>query len=129
MVAVGVGDEDVAHPLTGVEGGHDGIDVSVEQRAGIDDGDVAVAHEVGAGAEVGELARVLGHDPAHEGGDLLDAPVHHVEVPHEGDRRRHRYIPWRMKAMASARAAASCSKMPRTAEVTVRAPGFFTPRI
>ena len=86
---MGVRDEDVADALARFEGGDDGVHVGVEQRARIDDGDVAVPDDVRAGAEVGELARVLGHDPADEGRDLVDAPVDDVEVADERDRRGH----------------------------------------
>ena len=70
MVAVGVGDEDMRHGLAA----H-----SIEQRlgmglvigAGIDDRDLALAHDVADRAGEGEWARIVAEDPPHARADLL----------------------------------------------------------
>lgn len=78
--------------------------------------------------------------PATPGSDIrVDPPEHLTEdpagaeggsrcPPQSGGSRPNPYTP-RINDNASARAAASPSKHPRTAEVTVEAPGFRTPRI
>jgi len=83
----------VGDALARLEGGDDGVHMGVEQRARIDDSDLAVADDVGAGAEVGELAGVLGHDPTDERRDLIDAAIGDIEVADEGDRHGHRSGP------------------------------------
>ncbi len=65
VVAMTVGDEDRAHPLT-LERCHQRVAVRVDHRPGVDDGDVAIADDVGAGAVIRELRRVLGDDPPDE---------------------------------------------------------------
>ncbi len=77
VVAVAVGDADGRDALAGERRGQ-GVAVAVEQRSGVDDGDLALAHDVRAGAPVGELRRVLGDDPAQHRRDPVDPPVDDV---------------------------------------------------
>ena len=69
---MGVGDEDVRHLLVG-EPREERGDVLFELGAGIDDRDLALADDIGAGALEGERAGVLRDDAA--------------------DSRRHRFEP------------------------------------
>ncbi len=69
MIGVGVGDEDLRDALPRLERIHDRVDVRVDVRSGIDHRDVAVADDIGAGAEVGELARVLARPRAGSNGE------------------------------------------------------------
>ena len=85
VVGVGVGDEQVRDGLPRHRGQH-GVDVGVERRSGVDDGDAAPADDVGAGPPRGELRRVVGHHPADAGGHLHALAVPGVEVGQERDR-------------------------------------------
>jgi hypothetical protein len=82
-----VRDDDLRDALPRLERVDERVDVRGDVRPGIDDRDVAAPDDVGAGAEVGELARVLGDDAADQRRDLVDAPVPDVEVADERDRR------------------------------------------
>ena len=77
---MGVGDEDVADPLVGAEGGEHRVLVHAVGRSRVDDGDLAAAHEERGRALVGEGVGVLADDPADERAELVDPPV--LEVPH-----------------------------------------------
>ncbi len=72
--------------LPWLEGVEDRVDMRREIGTRIDDRDLAAAHDVGAGAEVGELARVLGDDAADQRRHLLDPSVLDLEVADERDR-------------------------------------------
>src|SRR5437762_3317447 len=63
VVAVGVGDEDVRHLLVGERGDERG-DVLFELEAGIDDRDLTLADDIGAGALIGKGPGVLRDDAA-----------------------------------------------------------------
>jgi len=71
LAAVGMSDQDMGHGLAAHR---------VEQRrrmrpivgAGIDDRDLASAHDVADGTGEGERARIVAEDPAHAGPDFVD---------------------------------------------------------
>lgn len=74
MVAVGVGDNDLADAPAGPDTGEDGLKMRVKVRAGIDDGDVAAADQVGVGAIPGEGRRI-------GGGQATDQAVGYHQTP------------------------------------------------
>ena len=61
MVAVGVGDQEVAYSLAG-QGGEDGVHVLGQGGARVDHGDTTAPDDVGPGAVEGEGARVVRDD-------------------------------------------------------------------
>src|SRR5215216_2187209 len=71
MIPVSVSNEDVGHPLA-VEAGQQRLDMLGEIGTGIDDGDLAFADDIGAGALIGERARVAGDDPPEPWGDRFE---------------------------------------------------------
>ena len=65
----------------------DRVDVRRDVGTRVDDRDIAASDDVGAGAEIGELARVLGDDAPDQRRDLIDPPVLDLEIADERDRR------------------------------------------
>ena len=98
-------DDDPRDALARFERLDDCVDVLAQVRAGIDDRDVAAADDVGARAEVRELARVVRDDTTDEWRHLIDAPVLDLEVAYERDRCGQTFLP--RNAMSSV-----CSSAP-----------------
>jgi hypothetical protein len=86
MVRVRVRDDDLRDALSRFERVDDRVDVRRDVGARIDDCDVTAPDDVGAGAEIGELARVLRDDAPDQGRDLVDPPVLDLEIANERDR-------------------------------------------
>ncbi len=71
MVAVGVGNEDMRHGLA-AHGVQQRLGMRLVVRAGIDDRDLASAHDVADRAGEGERARIVAKHPPHAGPRLVD---------------------------------------------------------
>src|SRR5262249_39537490 len=84
MVAVRVSDEDMRHRLAShrIELRRD---MSIVERAGIDERDFVLADDVAHRALEGEGAWIVGKEPPHAGRDLLDLTGRKVEALVEGD--------------------------------------------
>ena len=91
MVYMSVGYEDVGN-LFASHGAKEGLDVGFIVWAGIDDGDFAVSDYVGACASESELPRIVGRDPADQGGDLLRFTVRHFVISVEQGLQRKRWV-------------------------------------
>ena len=85
VIAMGVGHQQMRDGLA-LERVEQRVDVLGEIGPGIDDGDIAPAQHVGAGAVPGEGARVARDDAPHAGCDLLEHAVRERELARE----RHR---------------------------------------
>jgi hypothetical protein len=79
VVAVGVGDQDVGHPLAR-QTGEQGLDVLGEIGAGIDHRDLAATDDVGSGAPECEGAGVAGDDAADPRRHRLEPAVFEREL-------------------------------------------------
>ena len=93
MIAMRVGHEDMgdgfaAHRI------EQRRDMRLVERTGIDDGDVALADDVGQGPLEGERARIVGEHAPHAGRDLLHGVGRKVEALIEGNVVAHAYQPW-----------------------------------
>ena len=84
MVAMRVGDENMRHRLV-AHGIEQRGDVDRIVGAGIDDGDLAAADDVGERALEGERPRIVGHHPAHAGHHLVDGVGGEIERLVEGN--------------------------------------------
>ena len=89
MVAMGMGDQDMGHPLAG-EAGQQCRDVLVEIRAGIDDRDLALADYVGPGALEGKRARIARDDTANARRHPLKPTIFERKLAAERDLGSHR---------------------------------------
>ena len=74
MVAMAVGDEDMADPLAACRLG-DGRKMGRVGGSGIDHGDLARADNICVGAEKGVGAGIVGHDAPHVGRDRFGHAV------------------------------------------------------
>ncbi len=83
MIAVGVGDENMRHGLV-AHGVEQRRDMALVGGARIDDGDLAPADDVAERALEGERPRIVGHDAAHAGHDLVDRVGREIESLIEG---------------------------------------------
>ena len=81
---MGVGREDVGDAFA-CQGHFQCFEVGVDWRAGVDDGDVALAHDVDAGAEEGERAGVLRNHATDERARPVGASIGEVEIADEGN--------------------------------------------
>ena len=115
MIGMAVRHQDRAHPLA-VERGGERIAMRIERRPRIDHRDVARPDDVGPGAVIGELGRVLGDDPPHARRDLFDTSVlERVSLERdEVDRSAHR-------DQSRARTSPTTMPWPRTGTTTVGA--------
>ncbi len=84
VVAVVVGDHDVAHRLT-LQRGQQGLEMAVEVGTRIDDRYRSLSDDVGAGADIGEGPRIVGDHPADQRRDLVAASVLELDLADEGD--------------------------------------------
>ncbi len=84
MVSMGVGDQDVGHPLAR-ETGKERLDMLGKIRAGVDHRDLANADHVGSGSAEGEGARVARNDPPDHRCDRLEPAVFERKLAAEGD--------------------------------------------
>ena len=57
MIVVGMGDQDMGYRLA-VERPIEGVDMLIQKRARVDDGDIAMANDIGPGSFEGEGAAV-----------------------------------------------------------------------
>ena len=57
-------------------------------RARVDHGDLALADDVGAGAQIGEGAGIVGHHPSDQGRDLITDSVFEFDLADIGDHGR-----------------------------------------
>ena len=87
MVRVRVCDDDLRDALPRFECVDDRVDMRRDVGTRVDHRDIAASDDVGAGAEIGELARVLRDDAPDQRRDLIDAPVLDLEIADERDRR------------------------------------------
>ncbi len=82
VVAMGVGDKDVGHPLAR-ETGEQRLDVLGEIGAGVDDRDLAATDNIGSGAAEGEGAGVARDDAANPRRHRLEPAVFERELAAE----------------------------------------------
>ena len=80
VVGMGMGDEDVGHPLIGTERAEYGIEVFVKGGPGVDDGHLSPADDVDPGAGKGERIGVLGDDPTYQWRQFIDLAVVGCEI-------------------------------------------------
>jgi hypothetical protein len=80
MVEMGMGDQDMADVLPG-EAGQQRRDMLGQIGARIDHRHLAMADDIGSGAEEGEGAGVMGDDAPDQGGDGLQPAVIGGEIP------------------------------------------------
>jgi len=84
VVAMRMRDEDMAYRLA-FECAKKRLHMLVEQRARIDDGDIALADDVGAGALVGEGGRIVRNDAANEWRDPIAGTVLKLDLADVGN--------------------------------------------
>ena len=84
MVAVGMGDQDMRHGLA-THRTQQRRGMSLVIGTGIDDGDVALAHDVTHRAGEGERTRIVAEHPPHARADFLDHTGFQGEVAVERD--------------------------------------------
>jgi hypothetical protein len=84
VVAMGMGDHDVADGFA-LQAGQQGLDVRRVIRPRVDDGDLAAAHHVGAGAPGGEGAGIGRHHASDQRADPGQMAVLGIELAIEGD--------------------------------------------
>lgn len=65
MVVMGVGDQNL-DDLLALELSQNGVDMAFVLAAGVDDRDLALAHDIRASAGKGERTGIILHDPAHK---------------------------------------------------------------
>lgn len=88
MVAMGVGDHHVGHRLAG-NGLEHRIHMLRRVRAGVEDGHVTMADDIGAGAREGEGGRIGGHDAAHQRRHVHRLANGGIEIAVEGNVSAH----------------------------------------
>jgi hypothetical protein len=71
MVAMGMGDQNMRHRLA-AHGVQQRLCVRLVVRSGIDDRDLALAHDVADRAGEGERARIVAENPPHAGASFVD---------------------------------------------------------
>ena len=84
MVAMGVGDENMRHRLA-AHGIEQRLGMRLVIGAGIDDRDVALAHDVADRAGEGERARIVAEHPPHAGPGFVGHAGFQREIAVEGD--------------------------------------------
>ena len=89
MVAMGVGDQDMGHPLAR-EAGEQCLDMLGEVGTGVDHRDLAAADDVGSGTPEGERARIARDDAADPRCDRLEPAVFERELAAKRDVDGHR---------------------------------------
>ena len=81
---MGMGDQDMRHRLA-AHGIQQRLGMRFIIRAGIDDRDLALAHDVADRAGEGERARIVAEDPPHAGAGFIDDTRLEREVAVERD--------------------------------------------
>ena len=84
MVAMGVGDQTMRHPLA-FNRREQGIEMRIIIGTGVNDGDVALADNVGTAARVSERAGIVGDHPPQAGREHIGHAVREVDVFNEGN--------------------------------------------